>query len=159
MSKYTPEQIAAVFDESRRILSDEPPPEPLPAPPREAMVPEAEDPVAKWRREADEFDRKREAERAAMGRREHEEREALVRARALDGAEERITALEERMDAVEQQISELSRAVGDFSSSVSDAMLRQEKQLDKLSTLLTSLRAADDQRRVVDLPKLVRRTN
>jgi hypothetical protein len=152
MSRFSDQEKAAILRESRRLLKDDD--RPVPPVAREPL-PEIvfEEPVAKWKREADEQEARFEAERAASQREERAEREALARARALDGVEERVTVLEQRMDEVERQISELSRAVGDFSDSVSEAMQHQDKQLEKLSVKLSEIRAADDlHRAALDLP-------
>lgn len=151
MSKFSPQQRAAILRKSLELLADDNPPGAAPSPEPPPLV--FEEPVAKYKREADEQAQRFAAERAESRREEREEREAMARARALDGAEARITALEQRMDEVERQISELSRAIGDFSDSVGEAMQRQDKQLEKLSAKLTEIRALDDQHRaVLDLP-------
>jgi hypothetical protein len=152
MSKFGPEQRARIFAESRRLLADEPASHKEPPTPEPPLTIETQD--ARWRRELEDFERKRAASGAAMQREKREEREGMARARALDGVEERVTVLEQRADKIEEQISELARALGDFSDAVSEGMLKQDKGLEKLSTLLTSMRAADDVHRaaVLDMP-------
>jgi len=145
-----------VFAESQRLLSEDrsptPPPAPAPVPP----VVLDECPVEKWKREGTESMRQREATKAEMRREAREEREAFIRARALDGAEARISALEGRMDEVERQILELSRAISDYSDSVNAGLVRQEKRLAELQTLLTERAAIEDQRlAALDLPSFL----
>jgi hypothetical protein len=162
MTKFTDAQRATIFEQSRRILTDEPKAptaEQQPAPVREVVVPEPEDAMDRWRREAAESDRAREAERSAMRRQEREEREAIARARALDGIAARVTVLEQRMAEAGQVLSELGRAVAEYSDAVSEGMLKTDKYIEALKTEMTALRAADDQHRAADFPRLVRRTN
>ena len=88
-----------------------------------------------------------------------------MRARALDGAEARITALEERMDEVERQIAQLAGAVTDFSNAVDNGLANQEKHLAALSGKLTEMRCLVDvvhRGEVIDLPaspQLIRKVN
>jgi hypothetical protein len=154
MSQFTDSEKARILREAHRFVRDRDKPlgaTPSPEPPPIEI--KFEDPMDRWRREADAATRQREAAKAAMQREQREGREAMGRARALDGAEARIAALEERMAEAERQVAQLSRAVGDFSDAVNAGFLSLDKQLEKLSTLLTSLRAADDQHRaVLDMP-------
>ena len=86
----------------------------------------------------------------------------MIRARALDGAEARISELEQRVDEVERQIAELSRAIEDFSAAVTNGFNKQIERADQLQTLLTEMRAANDLHRggsVIDLPDFRRRAN
>jgi uncharacterized coiled-coil protein SlyX len=144
--------------ESKRHLScdfSKPPPEP---PSREPpLVFEEIDAVTKWRDEANEQAARFEAERAARKAEERESRLVARQTQDMAAIDVRLAELEARMAEAERQIAELSRAVGDFSDAVNEGMLRQDKQLEKLSTLLTSLRALDDQHRaVVDMPSPLR---
>jgi hypothetical protein len=112
----------------------------------------------RWRYDNGQADQKCAQERQREAKEREAERARAVRANDIEA---RITALEGRMDQIERQVSELSRAVGDFSDAVNAGFLSLDEQLKKLSTLLTSLRAADDQHRaVLDLPNpLIRRVN
>jgi chromosome segregation ATPase len=158
MSKFGPEQRARIFAESRRLLADEPASHKEPPTPEPPLTIETQE--ARWRREAEDFERQRAAAKAAMRREEREGREAMMQARALGAdAAARLAALEARMDEAERQISELSRAVGDFSDAVNGGFSNLDKQLAQLGTKLTEIRAADDVNRAADFPRLVRRTN
>jgi hypothetical protein len=143
---FSEHEKAQILRTSRQLLRDkDKPPGAAPSPEPPPIEIKFEDPMDRWRREAAEQDARFAAERAAREREEREQREALVRARALDGAEARITALEGRMDEVERQISELSRASGDFSDAVSQGLQSLDKQLEKLQ-----------HRAVVDMPSPLR---
>jgi chromosome segregation ATPase len=160
MTKYTPEQIAAIYAESRRLLEDEPNEPPATAAPmREVPIPEPEDAMDRWRREAAEADARRAAAKAELRRAEDD----LARSRS---AVARIVELERRCAELEQNVAnanavmnELAQGAEAFARAVDEGLLRMEKKLGELGGKLVELRAADDQRRVVDLPKLVRRTN
>ena len=77
----------------------------------------------------------------------------------------RIVELERRCAELEQSVADANAVVNGLANSaqalsdaVLDAMARQEKQLEQLSTKLTELRALDDQQRSGVVP-LVRRVN
>ena len=159
------EEIERVRRESERLLRDSPPARPEPAPPREVPV-VLDDPVQKWREEADAFDRLREQNRAAMRREGQQEREAFARARALDGAEARITALEARIAELEQHVATvdgLAEASAEFSSKVLQGFDRLDGLIAQLGAKITEMRALDDVRRgeIIDLPAspLIRKVN
>jgi hypothetical protein len=155
---FSEHEKAQILRTSRQLLRDkDKPPGTPPAPEPPPIEIKFEDPLEKWKREADEADARREAARAAMRREERKEREAMTHARALGAdAAARITALEGRMDEAERQISELSRAVSDFSDAVTGGFRSLEEQCAKLDTKLTELRALDDQHRVIDMPSPLR---
>jgi hypothetical protein len=161
MTKYTPEEKAAIFAESRRILSEEliPPPErPAPEPEPPPLV--FEDDVARWRREADEADARREAARAQLRR---ESRDA-ERARGLDWMAHIDAYVEQRIAAalVEHQhgVVELAKSVVEFANATDGKLLELERLLTKLDARQTSLHALDDTHRgtIIDMPSpLVRK--
>jgi hypothetical protein len=151
---FTESEKARILRESRRILRnrDKPPGSP-PSPEPPPVEIKFEDPMDRWRREAAEQEARFAAERAASQRAEREGREAMARARALDGAMERIAALEGRMDQCEHEISALARAIENYSDAVNGALTNIDKQLEKLGTTLAEIRAADDlHRAALDLP-------
>jgi hypothetical protein len=138
MSRYTPEQIARIRAESERLLSDEPPPPPEPTPPRVVRI-EVEDDLVRWRREADESDREREAARAELRRESREDRRAAMRTRQ-DAAEvdQRLDAIEDRLTAIEQALAafnQLASNTATFSDSVTG-------QLESLAALANRVDAA-----------------
>jgi hypothetical protein len=155
MSRFTPEQIAAIRRESERLLRDEPPPRPEPAPPREPPPIVFEDAMDRWRREADEADRERAAAKAELRREEDD----LARTRS---AIARIAALEQRVAELEQSVAtsdattrELAGGIIEFSNVVTSGLLKIEKHADELDNKLTEMRALNDLRRdgeIIDLP-------
>jgi hypothetical protein len=116
---------------------------------------EFEDPVERWKREANEATRRRELADAERKRQEREDE----RRRGADWW----AAIDARIDAAlagqRDNVAELARASVEFANAVQDRLLAMETLLARLDTKLTELRAIDDQHRVVDMPKLVRRTN
>jgi len=147
MARFTDAERNAIFEQSRRILADEPKAPEQPAQVREVPEPSIPDALELWKKQADEADARRAEAKRERLRQEREDREALARARALDGAEARITALEGRMDEVERQIAELSGAVGEFSNAVNQGVFSLDKQLEMVSTKLNELHALEDIRK------------
>jgi hypothetical protein len=141
MSKFSDQEKAKIFAESRRLLKDDgrtPPPVTAPEPPPI----EFEDAQTKWNRESEDFERKRAAER----RRQERASEQIIRKQANDLAlEARVSALEERMDAVEQAVSGfngLAEAAAQFSDAVSEKMHALEALTARLDRTLSNLREA-----------------
>jgi hypothetical protein len=162
MSRFTDAERARILAESRRILSDEPParPEPAPEPPREVHV-QFEDEVQKWAREADEADARRAAAKAELRREEGDNARALT-------AIERITALEQRIAELEQSVAtsdamsrELAQGTVTFSQAVNQGLARMDVKLAELSGKLTEMRCLEDARRgqIIDLPDFRRRAH
>src|SRR5262249_55487283 len=112
MSGFSPSEISRIRAESERLLRDSPA-RPEPEPPREPPPLVFEDDVAKWKREADEFEAKRAAAKAELRRQVDNAAEAGW---AVIGA--RFDAIEQRLDALEQAVagvSELGPAAAEFS--------------------------------------------
>jgi uncharacterized coiled-coil protein SlyX len=154
MSKFTAAQRAEIFRRSRQLLRDKDrPPSAAPSPEPPPVEIKFEDPLERYKREANEQAARFEAERAKRKREEREDEIARTRAVQNNELEARVAGLEERMAEAERQISELSRAVGDFSDAVNGGFASLDKQLAQLSAKLTEIRALDDQQRaVLDLP-------
>jgi hypothetical protein len=140
MSRFSDQDRAKIFAESRRLLKDDD--RPVPPVAREPL-PEIvfEDPVAKWKREADEA----EAERAAERRRERVT-DRLIYKQATDLAsalEERIGALEARMDAVEQALAgfdALANGTVEFSNATTTRVHALAALTDRLDRTLEQMR-------------------
>jgi hypothetical protein len=153
MSRFSDQEKAAIFRRSRELLErDGVPSTPPPTPESPPLVFESE--MDRWRREADEFEQKRAAAKAALRREERD----IAHAHTLEA---RIAELEQRVAAVEQRddVAEFAKASAEFSDKTLQALDRLEQLCAELSGKLTELRAADDLHRVVDPPKLVRRAN
>jgi DNA repair exonuclease SbcCD ATPase subunit len=172
MTKFTPEQRAAIFDESRRILSgderalphDEPP-APTHEPP---LVVETE--ADRWRREIAAAEQQRAAWRAELKHKEQTPPPDWARAPNL--LDERIAhhvraALQARwqhdtsaLAEHNQKFDELARAAASFSDAVSDRLGELEKLINKLDATHAELRNLD-RGRVIDMPSplIHRRTN
>src|SRR5262249_45750565 len=103
---------------------------PAPEPP---LVIESE--MDRYRREAEDFERKRAAFKAER-RAEERAVEDLRRADAND-LEDRVSGLEERMDAVEALVTELARSTVAFSDAV-------DSKLADLSSVLTKIRDGEN---------------
>jgi hypothetical protein len=157
MSRFTPEQIAAIRAKSEQLLRDKPPdPPPAPEPVREVPI-VFEDAMDRWRKEADERDREREAARDQMRR---EQRDA-ERARSADWnawVDARIAAALAEHDA---QLTGFEQASAEFSNKVLQGFDRLDGLVAQLDTKLTELRALNDLQRadVLDLPDFRRRAN
>jgi hypothetical protein len=129
MAKFSDQERARIWNESLRILEDKPaesllvtnkPPQPSRASVMRTPPLVIEDPVDRWRREADQAERERERAKAQLRRAERDNQAAYERA-AQNSAdtEARLTDLEQRMDNVEAHIAALSEAVSaaaDFSN-------------------------------------------
>jgi hypothetical protein len=126
----SPEDRNRIFRESKRILEAESTPRAVPV--REPPPIVIEDELAKWKREADEADRLREANRSRLRR---QERETHTRTEWETGVDVRLAALEERVDAIESHLAGFD-AVADGAASFSDAVTTRLHALDALSARL-----------------------
>jgi multidrug efflux pump subunit AcrA (membrane-fusion protein) len=147
MSKFSDQEKAAIFRESRRLLKDDG--RPVPPVAREPL-PEIvfEDPLERYKREADAAD----AERAAELRRQERASERITRKQANDLAlEARVAELEARVDALEQAVSGFN-GVADGAVQFSNAAVERLNELaglaNKVDGTLTTMRAVH--RREVD---------
>jgi hypothetical protein len=101
--------------------------------------------MMKWKREADEADRIRESNRAALRRQEEADRRAAMRTRQ-DAAEvdQRLSSIEARLDALELVVSGLN-GVADGAAQFSTATVARLEELaglaTKVDTALTTMRA------------------
>jgi hypothetical protein len=157
MTRFTPEQIAAVRRESERLLRDDKPAAPAPEPPREVPVP-ASDPVQEWRDWHEARDREREAARDRMRREKHD----AARARGADWAAYVDARIAAALAEHRAQFDELAEASAEFSNKVVQALERLDGLAAQLDTKLTELRALGDMRlggAVLDLPDFRRRAN
>jgi hypothetical protein len=139
---FSEHEKAQILRTSRRILRDKdkppgapPSPEPLP------LVIETEE--QRWRREAEDFERQRTAERR---RQERASSDRIITKQANDLAlEARVSALEERVDAIEQAVSGfngLAEGAAQFSDAVSEKMHALEALTARLDLTLEQLRGA-----------------
>jgi hypothetical protein len=159
MSKFTDAQRAAIFEQSRRLLSDdEPTPPPAEPERREVHIPEP-DPIAEWKAWHDDRDAEREAARAELKREER----ADARARGQDWAAFIDARVEQRLAEYQARFDELADASVEFSQSVLKALTRLDdlcgdldKKFDQLRELEAVRKAAiEDIRRghsVIDMP-------
>jgi hypothetical protein len=102
----------------------------------------ADDPVKRWRKEADQAEQERIAAKEQMRREEERRARDVARAVARAGAHEEIAALKDRVTAIEEHLKgldELARAVTTFSNAVSDKL----GELERLLTRHAELREAD----------------
>jgi hypothetical protein len=134
VTKFTDAERDRIFEESRRILSDEPRAPPAPRP--EAYTPvsiEPVDAIAKWAAEADAADREREANRARMRREERAAEAAALRTRQ-DSAEleQRLSSIEARLDVIEQHL-EAFNAVANGTMTFSNAVTERLEELASLA--------------------------
>ena len=137
MSRFTDQERAEIYAESRRLLEDKPPvtpPAPAPEPEPPPLMPE--DPIAKWKREADARDRER---KAAIAERQRVERAA----RASDWSawdayvDARIAAaLAER----QHEIVELAHSSVEFAKAVDKKLAELERLLTKITDTHKELR-------------------
>jgi hypothetical protein len=162
MSKYTPTERARIFAESERLLRD-PPARPEPTPPREVHV-VLEDPIETWKREADEADAVREANRAELRRKSDERAAAFARQAQNNELAARVEALEARVDALEATLAAFANGTQVLGDAIENGMTRLDTKLvefsRELSRRFAELRALDDVRRgkVIDMPSpLVRK--
>jgi hypothetical protein len=140
MSKYTPEQARAVYEQSMRLLADAPPREASP-PPREVQIPE-EDAVERWKREANELEAERAATKCEM-RRQHERDMQRRQNDAMAPLSERMDALEERVSAIEQALAgldALANGSATFSTAVTEKLNKLDALTAKVDTALSELR-------------------
>jgi hypothetical protein len=136
---------------------------PSSAPPREEPVrerplPEPEDAMDRWRREAEAQEVRRAAAKAALRAEERATERADWSAWTayIDG---RISAA---LTEQQNNVAELARGSVEFSNAVSARLAAMEKLLERLNTKLVELRSLDDVRRggIIDMPSpLVRRVN
>jgi hypothetical protein len=140
MSRFSDQERAAILRESRRLLKADN--RPVPPAAREPL-PEIvfEDPVAKWKREADEA----EAERAAERRRQERASERIIRKQATNdlALEARVSALEERVDAIEQAVAgfdALANGTVEFSNATTTRVHALAALTDRLDRTLEQMR-------------------
>src|SRR5262249_49587174 len=146
MSRYTPEQIAAIRAESERLLRGEPPARPKPTPPpRAAYVPEA-DPVQEWRDWHDQRAAERKANRAEVRREEGDNACVLSALGRIAALEARIAQLEQSVAQSDASSRELAQGTVTFAESVDQGMVRMEKHLAELSDKLSQMRRFVDVR-------------
>jgi hypothetical protein len=135
---FTTKEARAVLEQSRRLLEDEPC-EPKP-PPFEVKF---EDPMDRWRREADEAAAARvaaDAERRAAEQAAADQRNAAAK-RASDLALAERMALEKRVADLENQVTELARGTMGFSDAATTGLRRLENFATKLDHILEKLKA------------------
>jgi hypothetical protein len=140
--KYTPEEIAAVRAESRRILEqrDDKPPKPLP----EALRPEVqvnfEDDMDRWRREARESDEREAAAKAELRREERAAAQTRLADRAaVDVLTAEVAALRRDLDAKTESSNELARGLMDFGNTVETKLVALEAHAARLQRTLDAL--------------------
>jgi hypothetical protein len=139
MSRFTDAERRAVMEESRRILSEEPPPLPEPAPvPREVRI-EFEDDLDRWRREADASDRECEQNRAALRR---SERETRSQERTIDRLNAEVAALRNDHNALAAAANEQARALIEFGNTVETKLVALSALADRLQRTLEDTRTA-----------------
>jgi DNA repair exonuclease SbcCD ATPase subunit len=147
MGKFTDAERARIWNESLRILEDKPaaPPQPSRASVMRTPPLVIEDPVDKWRREADQAEREREREKAQLQRAAHERQAAYERA-AQNSAdtEARLTDLEQRMDNVEAHIAALSEAVSAAADFSNNAVTRFDDVKVAFERLNSTVQAASE---------------
>jgi hypothetical protein len=127
MPRFSDKERALILEQSRRILTNEQPARPEPEPEREVRI-EFESDMDRWRREADESDRQREACRAEL-RREH--REDVRQRQAPDLLVElaaRISTLETRVDAIAEALAGLD-TLANSTMAFSDATVARLQEL------------------------------
>jgi hypothetical protein len=153
-------QIAALRAESRKLMHSRPSAAPPrdEQPVREVPLPEPEDPMDRWRREADESDRERAAARAALRREEQDLARSQSAVARIASLERRIAELEQSVATSDAVMKELAAGAEAFARAVNEGLLRMETKLTELGTKMLELRSLDDQRRgsVIDMPSPLR---
>jgi len=146
--RFTDAERAEIDAEVRRILKGE---APTAAPPKD-------DPVQRWREEADVADRAREANRAELRRQEREH--------AREYSEGWASYIERRIDEAvagqQRLMDEFASASAEFSNVITERLAVVERLLGQLDTRLHQLHAVDDLRSrgagaVLDLPDFLRK--
>jgi hypothetical protein len=142
--KFTPEEREAVIRESRRILQerDNPHPRPLPEALRpEVPLPPFEDDVARWKREADESEARRERERDLLQRQSRAAQRAQTADRAtIDVLTAEVAALRRDLDAKTEASNELARGLIEFGQTVETKLVALEASASRLERILDALK-------------------
>jgi hypothetical protein len=151
MSKFTDAERASILEQSRKILADEPPARPEPAPREVRIEFEPVDPVQLWREQADEADRVRADHATRMRREEREERVAMRTRQNSAELEQRLDALEDRVSAIEQHLAgfdALANGAAQFSSAAATKLNSLAALTERLDKTLEQMREVH--RREVD---------